>query len=66
MVAYIQVLESEPSPLEDQRRLTTLEPRMDLSMLLLTVVASTGRLSLSRRCAATDSNPPLVCTLVVG
>lgn len=65
MVAYIQVLESEPSPLEDQRRLTTLEPRMDLSMLPLTLVTPSGRLALARRRTTANPNPLLVRPLVV-
>lgn len=41
--------------LDDQRSLTTLEPRLDLSVLLLTLVTSSRRLSVARRGTATDS-----------
>lgn len=41
--------------LDDQRCLTTLEPRLDLSMLLLTLVTTASRLSVSGRGTAADS-----------
>jgi hypothetical protein len=41
--------------LDDQRCLATLEPRLDLSMLLLTLVTTTRCLSVSRRRTTTNS-----------
>jgi hypothetical protein len=41
--------------LDDQRCLTTLEPRLDLSMLLLTLVTTTRCLSVSGRGTTTNS-----------
>lgn len=44
----ILVLESFDSMSNVERRLTTLEPRRDLSMLLLALVTTSRRLSVSR------------------
>lgn len=42
-----QVVETLPAVLHNQRRLTTLEPGLDLSMLSLTLVTSSGRLAVA-------------------
>lgn len=66
MHVYIQVLKSKASLLEDQRRLTTLEPRPDFPVLLLTLVTSSRRLALARRRTTTDSDSLLVRSCIVG
>lgn len=48
------------------RRLSTIEPRGDLSMLLLTLMAPTGRLSLPRSRAPTASSLLTECSRVIG
>lgn len=42
-----QIVETLPAVLHDQRRLATLEPGFDLSMLPLTLVASSGSLAVA-------------------
>ena len=61
----IQVHKSLPSMTDSQRRLTTLEPRVDGAMLLLTLVTATGRLSVARGGTATDADALLVGALVL-
>lgn len=59
------VCKTHPPMLKDQRRLTTLEPRLDFSVLSLTLVTTTRRLAVSRRSTTTFSNPLVVGTPVV-
>lgn len=50
--------------LDNQRRLSTLEPRPDVSMLLLALVAPSGRLAVPGGGTATDSLAFFVRALV--
>lgn len=63
---HVQVLEAFPAMAEDQGRLTTLEPRLHFPMLLLTLMTSTGRLSVAGRRSSTLADPFVVGATVVG
>lgn len=63
---YSQIHETLGSMADVQRCLTTLPPSRHLSMLLLTLVTTTGRLSVARRRTATDADALVVGALVLG
>lgn len=51
---------------DSQRRLTSLEPRIDLAMLSLTLVTTTRCLSVTRRGTAAYADALVVRALVLG
>lgn len=58
-----------PSPLavhDDIRRLTTIEARRDLAVLLLTLVTTSGRFSLARGWTTTAANALVVRCGIIG
>lgn len=62
----ILVLKSSHTVSNVQRCLTTLEPRRHLSMLLLTLVTASRRLSLARRRAPTNTYASVVRSRIIG
>jgi hypothetical protein len=63
---HVLVDEAHPAMADDERCLATLEPRLDLSMLFLTLVTATGRLAVAGRGTATSPDALVVGALVVG
>lgn len=62
---HLLIVETLGSPLHNQRCLATLEPRLDVAMLSLTLVTSSGRLALAGRGTTTESDALVVSSLVV-
>lgn len=61
----IHIVETLPAVLDNQRCLSTLEPRLDLSMLALTLVTPPRRLAMARRRTTANTLPILDGALVV-